>query len=277
MAGCASASRSADGIAPPASLSRSSTKRLTSDSGSAPWNTSAIWPCQKAATVGTDCIGRPICTSCWTRARLASMSILTSLTRPPAAFVTFSSVGVSCLQGPHQVAQKSTMTGTAREASTTSCMKVAWVPSTIIAPGVHRLCLGSRLAPYCRPAGRSSYPCAYLPRSSSPHRCCRPCTCASAPRPPSLHAWPSMNFETVDVFTDRRFGGNPLAVLTDARGLSGRDDAGHRARVQPVGDDVRAAAARPGAYRPGADLHARRRSCRSPVIRMSARRWCWRS
>jgi trans-2,3-dihydro-3-hydroxyanthranilate isomerase len=27
-------------------------------------------------------------------------------------------------------------------------------------------------------------------------------------------------FTTVDVFTDRRFGGNPLAVLTDARGLS---------------------------------------------------------
>lgn len=27
-------------------------------------------------------------------------------------------------------------------------------------------------------------------------------------------------FQTVDVFTDRKFGGNPLAVLTDARGLS---------------------------------------------------------
>lgn len=30
-------------------------------------------------------------------------------------------------------------------------------------------------------------------------------------------------FETVDVFTERRFGGNPLAVFTDARGLSGAD------------------------------------------------------
>jgi len=29
-----------------------------------------------------------------------------------------------------------------------------------------------------------------------------------------------LDFETVDVFTDRRFGGNPLAVITDARGLS---------------------------------------------------------
>lgn len=31
---------------------------------------------------------------------------------------------------------------------------------------------------------------------------------------------PSYRFETVDVFTDRRFGGNPLAVFPDARGLS---------------------------------------------------------
>ena len=63
------------------------------------------------------------------------MSILTSFTRPPAARTTFSSVGVSCLQGPHQVAQKSTRTGMRREASITSAMKLAWVPSTIISPG----------------------------------------------------------------------------------------------------------------------------------------------
>lgn len=31
---------------------------------------------------------------------------------------------------------------------------------------------------------------------------------------------PSYPFVTVDVFTDRRFGGNPLAVFTDARGLT---------------------------------------------------------
>lgn len=31
---------------------------------------------------------------------------------------------------------------------------------------------------------------------------------------------PSYAYETVDVFTDRRFGGNPLAVFTDARGMS---------------------------------------------------------
>lgn len=31
---------------------------------------------------------------------------------------------------------------------------------------------------------------------------------------------PSYAYETVDVFTDRQFGGNPLAVFTDARGLT---------------------------------------------------------
>lgn len=31
---------------------------------------------------------------------------------------------------------------------------------------------------------------------------------------------PNYAYETVDVFTDRRFGGNPLAVFTDARGMS---------------------------------------------------------
>src|SRR5689334_25371746 len=29
-----------------------------------------------------------------------------------------------------------------------------------------------------------------------------------------------LNFITVDVFTDRRFGGNPLAVVLDGRGLT---------------------------------------------------------
>src|SRR4029079_17092333 len=33
-------------------------------------------------------------------------------------------------------------------------------------------------------------------------------------------AVPRFPYETVDVFTDRPFGGNPLAVFTDARGLS---------------------------------------------------------
>src|SRR3954468_21645254 len=38
---------------------------------------------------------------------------------------------------------------------------------------------------------------------------------------PSLEpAMPRFPYETVDVFTDHPFGGNPLAVFTDARGLS---------------------------------------------------------
>jgi len=34
---------------------------------------------------------------------------------------------------------------------------------------------------------------------------------------------PTFSFVTVDVFTDRRFGGNPLAVFPDARGMSDAD------------------------------------------------------
>jgi trans-2,3-dihydro-3-hydroxyanthranilate isomerase len=33
-------------------------------------------------------------------------------------------------------------------------------------------------------------------------------------------AMPQISYETVDVFAERRFGGNPLAVVADARGLS---------------------------------------------------------
>jgi hypothetical protein len=57
------------------------------------------------------------------------MSILTSRTLPRAVLTTFSSSGVSCLHGPHQVAQKSTSTGTFDW--TTSLAKVSRLPSTI--------------------------------------------------------------------------------------------------------------------------------------------------
>ena len=53
---------------------------------------------------------------------------------------------------------------------------------------------------------------------------------------------PTYEFVTVDVFTDRRFGGNPLAVFPDARGLTDEPDAGAGIGVQSVGDDVRSAA-----------------------------------
>ena len=45
---------------------------------------------------------------------------------------------------------------------------------------------------------------------------------------------------TVDVFTDRAFGGNPLAVVLDAGSLS----TAHRPRVQLFRDHLRIAAAR---------------------------------
>src|SRR5947207_13270478 len=58
-----------------------------------------------------------------------SISILTSLTLPLAAWTTFSSTGASCLQGPHHSAQKSTRTGWRFDSSITSFMKVCVVVS----------------------------------------------------------------------------------------------------------------------------------------------------
>ena len=64
----------------------------------------------------------------------------------------------------------------------------------------------------------------------------RRCGAANGPR-----------FVTLDVFTDRRFAGNPLAVARPRWADSG--DAGDCARVQPSRDGVRAAAVRPRARR----------------------------
>src|SRR5258708_8037710 len=54
------------------------------------------------------------------------MLILTSFTAPLAAFTTFSMIGCSVLHGPHHGAQKSTITGTVREASSTSLANLFW-------------------------------------------------------------------------------------------------------------------------------------------------------
>src|SRR6195256_5007490 len=77
-----------------------------------------------------------------------SMSILTSLTLPLAARTTFSSTGVSCLQGPHHSAQKSTSTGWRLDSSITSFTKV-WVvvsltatSATALAPAFCSISLG---------------------------------------------------------------------------------------------------------------------------------------
>src|ERR1041385_8431636 len=57
------------------------------------------------------------------------MLTLTSLTAPLASATAFSSAGPSVLQGPHHGAQKSTITGTARDASRTSAANVSSVLS----------------------------------------------------------------------------------------------------------------------------------------------------
>src|SRR4029453_3033741 len=62
------------------------------------------------------------------------MSIFTSFTAPLAAPTAFSSAGPSWRQGPHQVAQKSTITGVVRLASITSATKLASVPSLMMSP-----------------------------------------------------------------------------------------------------------------------------------------------
>ena len=62
------------------------------------------------------------------------MSIFTSLTLPLAARTAFSSTGVSCLQGPHHSAQKSTSTGWRLDSSITSLTKVWVVVSFATAP-----------------------------------------------------------------------------------------------------------------------------------------------
>src|ERR1700733_245851 len=59
------------------------------------------------------------------------MLTLTRRTAPLASLTTFSSAGPSCLQGPHQGAQKSTITGTSRDASSTSAAKVSSEESLI--------------------------------------------------------------------------------------------------------------------------------------------------
>ncbi len=111
-----------------------SMKALICDGVCAPSKASTGWPATKAKTAGID----------WTRNCAAirwfwSTSILTRRTLPLASFTAFSSAGVRVLQGPHHGAQKSTMTGTSFEASITSAMKVASVPSLIGLTGAERL------------------------------------------------------------------------------------------------------------------------------------------
>jgi hypothetical protein len=68
---------------------------------------------------------------CW----LASVSSLARSMSGSRLRTSSSSTGVSCRQGPHHSAQKSTTTGTSCERAITSCSKVASVTSRIMTPG----------------------------------------------------------------------------------------------------------------------------------------------
>src|SRR5215831_3889895 len=98
-------------------------------------------------------------------AGFSSMLIFTSFTLPFKARTTFSSTGVSCLQGPHQGAQKSTSTGTAREASITSLTKPAVLESLISSPWAPAS--GARDLPSPNTIVLS-VPCCKLPRLARP-------------------------------------------------------------------------------------------------------------
>src|SRR5262247_2881198 len=63
------------------------------------------------------------------------MLIFTSLTAPLASLTTFSMVGCRVLHGPHHGAQKSTITGTVRDASSTSLANLVWSLSLMRSAG----------------------------------------------------------------------------------------------------------------------------------------------
>ena len=82
----------------------------------------------------------------------------------------------------------------------------------------------------------------------------------------------TLAYEIVDVFTDRPFTGNPLAVVFGAEALAG-DQMQALAREFNLSETVFVLPPTRGrGDLPGADLHARRASCRSPATRASAPR-----
>ena len=96
-------------------------------SGSAPVKPGANCPCQATSTVGMDC-ACAAAASCG----FASTSTVPSTHAPPSAATSLSRIGVSCLHGAHQPAQKSRTTGTVIERATTSVSKFASVTSTTV-------------------------------------------------------------------------------------------------------------------------------------------------
>src|SRR5690348_1651994 len=70
-----------------------------------------------------------------------SQSIFASLNAPAYSPASFSRIGPSVLQGPHQVAQKSTSTGVVSEACNTSISKLAWPASKTCEGFVESVCV----------------------------------------------------------------------------------------------------------------------------------------
>ena len=112
---------SGEGPIGPVSLS---TSPLIWLSGWAPMKPSTGWPLSKANTAGIDWMR-----SCCAISGFSSILTLTSATLPPASLTVLSRIGASCLQGPHQGAQKSTITGVWCDASITSAAKLSVVAS----------------------------------------------------------------------------------------------------------------------------------------------------
>ena len=115
---CSRACSSGEGPIGPASRS---TNCLIWLSGWAPMKPSTGCPLSKANTAGIDWMR-----SCCAISGFSSILTLTSATLPPASRTVLSRTGASCLHGPHQGAQKSTITGVWCDASITSAAKL-WV------------------------------------------------------------------------------------------------------------------------------------------------------
>ena len=115
------------------------TNSRTWASGSAPMNPGMSCPCHTTNTVGMLWIW-----NAWDSRGLASVSTVASTQAPSASSASRSRIGDSCLQGPHQVAQKSMTTGTAKDRSTTSLWKVASV--TTVTGSASRDLAGGRRA-----------------------------------------------------------------------------------------------------------------------------------
>ena len=99
------------------------------------------WPWKTALTVGMPCTR----SACAMRG-LASTSILASTHAPLPSTASFSSIGESCLHGPHHSAHRSITTGVRNERSSTSVWNVASVTSmTVTAAGAVAVRGGLRL------------------------------------------------------------------------------------------------------------------------------------